>query len=242
MQPILSEQAKSFADAAVLTSGGVESSVLIGLLARAGYRVHPLYVRFGLRWEEAELAHIELYLRTLANGNVRPLTLLELPMSDVYSGHWSVGGSEVPGSDTPDEAVYLPGRNLLLSAKASVWCALNGVHVLCFGSLSANPFSDATRQFFTAMRDSAAAALSHDLHLERPFEQMHKDQVISLGADLPLHLSLSCLQPRKNQNWNALPYLHCGRCNKCAERQSAFARCGLQDAAFCTKTHATAEA
>ena len=42
-----------------------------------------------------------------------------------------------------------------------------------------------------------------------------------LGAGVPLELTLSCLAPREG--------LHCGRCNKCHERQAAFAAAGLAD-------------
>jgi len=38
---------------------------------------------------------------------------------------------------------------------------------------------------------------------------------------LPLHLTLTCLQPHDG--------LHCGRCNKCEERRRAFAEAGVAD-------------
>jgi 7-cyano-7-deazaguanine synthase len=37
----------------------------------------------------------------------------------------------------------------------------------------------------------------------------------------PFHLSFSCLQPHGLR--------HCGRCNKCAERQLAFRKAGVPD-------------
>ena len=37
---------------------------------------------------------------------------------------------------------------------------------------------------------------------------------MELGRDMPLELTFSCIDPRDG--------LHCGRCNKCAERQEAF--------------------
>src|SRR5947209_1697567 len=42
---------------AVLVSGGLDSAVLLAESARERPSVFPLYVRFGLLWEEAELAH-----------------------------------------------------------------------------------------------------------------------------------------------------------------------------------------
>ncbi len=80
---------------AVLTSGGVDSAVLVADLARQGWVVHPLYIRFGLAWEAAEEAHLRRFLDTLpANLRPRPLVVLDLPIADVYGAHWSVSGAE----------------------------------------------------------------------------------------------------------------------------------------------------
>ena len=39
-----------------------------------------------------------------------------------YASHWAVEGRP-PAYDTPDEDVYLPGRNVILLSKAAVYCA-----------------------------------------------------------------------------------------------------------------------
>ena len=108
---------------AVLTSGGVDSAVLVADLARRGWSVQPLYIRFGLTWEATEEAHLRRFLNALpANLQAEPLVVFDLPIADLYGAHWSVSGAGVPDDTTPDSAVYLPGRNLLLLAKCSVWC------------------------------------------------------------------------------------------------------------------------
>ena len=50
---------------------------------------------------------------------------------------------------------------------------------------------------------------------------MNKQQVMALGRNLPLELTFSCIAPAGG--------LHCGRCNKCAERQNAFRDAGITD-------------
>src|SRR5262249_8947693 len=116
--------------------------------------------------------------------------------------------------ETSDEAVYLPGRNLLLAAKASVWCHLHGVTSLAFGCLRANPFPDSTGGFFAALEAVVNQALGGRIRLIRPFERLGKDDVVRRGAGLPLHETFSCLRPVGDR--------HCGECNKCAERQRGF--------------------
>ena len=44
---------------------------------------------------------------------------------------------------------------------------------------------------------------------------------MALGAHQPLELTFSCLAP--------VGEIHCGRCNKCAERQAAFQAVGQPD-------------
>ena len=41
-----------------------------------------------------------------------------------------------------------PGRNLLLTVKAAVWCRLRECRTLALGSLGSNPFPDSTPEFF----------------------------------------------------------------------------------------------
>ena len=54
----------------------------------------------------------------------------------------------VADADTPDDAVFLPGRNVLLLAKPLLWCLLNGVRELATAPLASNPFPDATPEFY----------------------------------------------------------------------------------------------
>src|SRR5213592_3819534 len=107
---------------AVLASGGLDSAVLLAEAARAYPAVFPLYVRVGSFWEAAEREHLGRFLGAIAGPSLRPLVVLDQPVADVYGPHWSLTGKGVPGADTPDDAVFLPGRNVLLLAKPLLWC------------------------------------------------------------------------------------------------------------------------
>lgn len=201
-------------EVAVLVSGGLESAILCVDLLRQFRRVHPLYVRFGLRWEQVELAWLTQYLNAVERPGLCPLAILDEPVSEIYGRHWSVGGSDVPDAASPDEAVYLPGRNLLFITKAAVWCRMRNVERLALGSLGTNPFSDSTPEFFQQMETVVNQAMDGRLRILRPFDRMHKHEVLKRGTDLPLQLTFSCLSP--------VDGLHCGQCNKCAERRHGF--------------------
>lgn len=189
-------------DVCALVSGGLDSCVLVAELAKRFRKVHPVYIRQGLIWERAELRHLRQYLRAIGVG---PLTVLDMPVRDLYGKHWGVTGQRVPGARTRDETVYLPGRNLMLLSKAAVFCELRKIPVIAVGMLAGNPFPDATPKFF---RDFSRTS---GVKVIVPFRKLSKAEVARRGRHLPLHLSFSCLAPQNGR--------HCGRCNKCAERQ-----------------------
>ena len=206
----------------ILVSGGVDSAVLLADQARNGWIVHPIYVRFGLSWEATEEAHLRQFLGTLPPElETRPLVVLDLPIADVYGAHWSVSGTDVPDETTSDSAVYLPGRNLLLLSKASIWCVLNGVETIALGTLKGNPFADSSPDFFARFGALMERGLEHTLSVLTPLSDMTKSEVLELGRHLALKHTFSCIAPVNGH--------HCGRCNKCAERREGFAGAGMVD-------------
>jgi 7-cyano-7-deazaguanine synthase len=200
-------------DVAVLV-GGADSAVLAIELIGSFDRVYPLYVRFGLRWERNELAGLEAFLKAVARPGLEPLRVLDEPMADVYGEHWSTGCGDVPDAEAPDDAVYLPGRNLLLIAKAAAWCSVRGIGSIALGSLASNPFPDSTPEFDGELEALLCRAFGSRISLLRPYAELTKADVLRRGSALPLWLTFSCLQPRDGR--------HCGRCNKCAERRRGF--------------------
>jgi len=133
-------------------------------------------------------------------------------MRDVYPAtHWAVRGHP-PAFDTPDEEVYLVGRNLVLLAKAAVFCCQRRIPRIALGPLAGNPFPDATPAFFGAMGRAASLGLDHAIEIVAPYGTLHKADVVRRGLELgvPLDLTLSCMNPKED--------LHCGQCSKCRER------------------------
>jgi 7-cyano-7-deazaguanine synthase len=186
--------------------------------------MHPLYVSAGLAWEASELTALD---RLLASspfaGRTEPLARLSFTVHDLYPAtHWALRGTP-PAFDTPDEDVYLTGRNVALLSKAAIYCAQQGLDRIVLAPLAGNPFPDATPQFFETMARALSLGLDHPLAIEAPFAAMHKSDVIRLGIELgvPLALTLSCMNPQGG--------LHCGRCSKCRERRDAFRAADIAD-------------
>ncbi len=217
----------------VLISGGLDSCVLLGVMAKKFREVFPAYVRCGLRWEEAELHWLRRYLAALSEkiskhprpeGVIHPMSILEMPARDVYESHWSISGKrnprlgaatprlQVPGRDSDDREVYLPARNLLLLAKAAAFCAVRNIQSIAMGQLRGNPFPDAASAFLASAQQTLSRALDRRIRILTPFRNSSKEEVAALGKRLefPLEFSFSCLAPTRRHR-------RCRKCNKCAE-------------------------
>jgi 7-cyano-7-deazaguanine synthase len=209
---------------AVLFSGGLDSAVLLADEATRGV-VQPIYISAGLAWEAAERRVADGLLASGVGGAaVRPLVALTVDMVDVYAAtHWAVQGKP-PEYHTPDEDVYLPGRNIVLLGKAAVFCAAGQIGRLVIGTLDHNPFPDATSEFREAMAAALSLGLAHPIRIDAPFARASKADVIRRGValDVPLNLTLSCMSP-------APAARHCGLCSKCRERHEAFVEAGVAD-------------
>jgi len=213
---------------AVLVSGGLDSDVLLAECARRYAKVWPIYIRQGLAWESAERHWLKAFIRKIRLSAVQPLQVFSLPMADVYGPHWSTGRRPAPGARSRDKAVYLPGRNMLLSLKAAVFAVQHRVGTLALGSLDHNPFPDAAPRFYAQWGKALAAGLGSPLRVVAPYRRLGKAEVIRRGRRWPLELSFSCIAPSGRR--------HCGRCNKCAERRRAFKAAGIGDETSYAKT------
>ena len=140
---------------AVLVSGGLDSAILLAdMVNRKFPKVWPIFIQCGLYWEKTELHYLKKFINALEAPNLGELVVLDIPVGDLYKDHWSLTGINVPDLESPDEAVFLPGRNVLLTAKSLLWCNLNQVKSLSLAVLESNPFPDATDSFFLGMEQT----------------------------------------------------------------------------------------
>ena len=204
----------------VLT-GGLDSAVLAAETSAHGHTVFPLYIRFGYSWEEWELKGLRDFLAAGPCSSILPLTVLSLCGAEICGKHWATNGKDVPGIHSPPEAVALPARNLLLLSHALAFSAARNCQTIMLGTLKGNPFPDATASFFAKVSELSNAATGLRIDILSPYSDLNKHELIQRAKRLPLELTFSCLSPKEGK--------HCGSCNKCAERISAFTKADIED-------------
>jgi 7-cyano-7-deazaguanine synthase len=87
--------------------------------------------------------------------------------------------------------------------------------------LQANPFPDATPEFFHDYAAVVNRAVGGHTTVETPYANLAKADVVRMGKDMPLQHTFSCMSPVGER--------HCGRCGKCAERGRAFIAANVPD-------------
>src|SRR4029453_12865002 len=122
----------------VLFSAGLDSAVLAADALTRG-PVRPIHVSVGFAWEAEERAMAaRLFAAPPFAGRIDPLVPLTFDMRDVFpASHWAVRG-EPPAFDTPDEDVYIHGRNVILASKAAVYLSRERIAQLLIGTLAGN--------------------------------------------------------------------------------------------------------
>jgi 7-cyano-7-deazaguanine synthase len=206
---------------AVLVSGGLDSAVLLAEAVQDRAAVHPIYVRTGMHWESVEQQFLARFLDAVRAPNLKPLVILNQPAEDVYGEHWSITGRSAPTASDPNDADFLPGRNILLFAKPLIWCCLNGIGELATAPLASNPFPDATPEFYDDLAAVVSRGMNATVRILRPYAELHKADVIRRGRHLPLELTFTCITPDGGRP--------CGRCIKCGERQTGFRDADVSD-------------
>src|SRR5688572_29007257 len=164
---------------AVLFSAGLDSAVLLADARRQG-RVLPIYISVGFAWEAEERAMAARLFASPSFASLPPPVELQFDLRDVFGpDHWAVRGAP-PAFDTPDEDVYIHGRNVILLSKAAVYLSARVKAAsarLLLGTLAGNPFADATPEFFAAQARALSLGLATPIVIEAPYAAMKKSDV-----------------------------------------------------------------
>ena len=206
---------------AVLASGGLDSAVLTAEYLGEGRVVQPIYVRFGLAWEETEETHLRRFLDTLQGSGLRPLVTLAPPGRRHVRRSLEPLRRRRPRRRHPRRSRLPTGAEPAPLGEVVDLVCPPRLSTIAFGTLKGNPFADSSREFFGDVESLVQTAVDHRLEIATPFSELDKAHVLELGRHLQLQHTFSCINPTAG--------VHCGRCNKCAERQRAFEEASIDD-------------
>ncbi len=210
--------------AVVLFSGGLDSTVLASHLLSQGAEVRLLSIDYGQRHAK-ELAHGEALAKHM---NLPRKSLLLPDLGDLLKGSSLTDDSvELPEGHYAEEsmkATVVPNRNMILLALAGGYALSSGFDTIAYAAHAGDHFiyPDCRPKFAEAMEKALGLADWNDLSLYRPFVDMTKADLVSLGTELgtPLEMTWSCYAGMD---------VHCGKCGTCVERKEAFELAKVHD-------------
>ena len=187
--------------ASVCFSGGLDSAVLLADGAPRHDAVQPIYVSAGLAWEAAEARAIARLLAVAPFAGARRPRRDARASTCATSTRRRTGRStgQPPAYDTPDEDVYLDGRNIVLLVEGGG--VLRAARHRAPRARPARGQSVSRRDAGVLRRDGARAvarARPAARRSRRRSADLHKADVIRRGVELgvPLELTLSCMNPQ----------------------------------------------
>lgn len=204
----------------LLVSGGLDSLALVYFFLEKKFAVWPIYVKCNLGWEKAEIIWLKKALKSVRSPRLRPLAVLPLSLGHAYDKNWSRTG-KTPSHRSSDASVFLPARNLLMATQACLFLYAKNVSRLAFGTLKGNPFQDGNRSYFRLLGSVLSKSFGRPIQVIGPFLGKTKKDIALRFQHLDLASSFSCINPKG--------LMHCGICNKCAERKKAFRAAGIKD-------------
>jgi 7-cyano-7-deazaguanine synthase len=185
-----------------LMSGGLDSTVMAILAKEAGVTQYPLFVNYGQRFLEREMAACE--------GIVARFALPKLEIVDVRGyGRLIRSGLTDDRLDVVSDA-FTPGRNALFLLLGAAYAYSVGVNVVSIGLLNEETllFPDQSNRFLEASGTAFGLALDRNIEIVAPMRSFFKRDVIELARRKGISGTYSCHSGAEEP---------CGYCISCQE-------------------------
>lgn len=217
--------------AVVLLSGGLDSYTAGALVARDGYELYALTVRYG-QVHARELAAARRVAHALG---VAKHSELQVDLAS-FGGSALVGDGNIPKDRDLDRqqdipSTYVPARNTVFLSLALAWAEAIGATAIVIGvnALDYSGYPDCRPEYLEAFERLAALATragvqGSTLRIRAPLLDMTKAEIIRIGLTLNLDYGLthSCYDPARDGR-------PCGRCDSCLLRAKGFREAGADD-------------
>lgn len=219
------------AQAVVLLSGGIDSTVLLHRVAgeRGGASIHALSFDYGQR-HRRELACAEAQAAAVGVASYRSIDISFLGDLLRAGSTLIAGGEAVPDLSGLDEEAltqpptYVPNRNMMLLSMAAAYAEAQGIHDLFYGAQAQDEYGywDCTTDFLRAINATLALNRREAVTVHAPLIAASKADNVREGLALDVNFG---------ETWSCYRggTLACGSCPTCVERLNAFAAVGVND-------------
>ncbi len=213
--------------AAVLASGGMDSTVAMAIAKNDGYDIAALHLNYGQRTERREqkaFQDIADYYRAATKLIVTVGHFAAIGGSSLTDSALEVSKADLESKDIPTS--YVPFRNGNILAIAASWAEVIGAEAIYIGAseVDSSGYPDARDEFLKAFEKAIDLGTKPETKIKivAPLIKMTKKEIVLKGAELnvPFELTWSCY---KNSE------LACGECDSCALRLRGFQEAGLDD-------------
>jgi 7-cyano-7-deazaguanine synthase len=185
-----------------LVSGGLDSTLVAKLAQEEGIKQYPLFVDYGQRSCDRELAACR---RAMIDLN------LSEPKVANLSGYGELihSGLTDPHLHVVQDA-FTPGRNMLFLLTAAAYAYQVGADAVSIGLLheSDSLFPDQTSAFLQAAENLIKRCMGRNIKVIAPLSTFHKADVVALAKLKSIQNTYSCHMGGENA---------CGECIACNE-------------------------
>jgi 7-cyano-7-deazaguanine synthase len=219
--------------AVCLLSGGLDSSVCLGLARKQGYESYALSFDYGQRHR----VELEAAARVAKFWGARDHKIARIDLR-IFGGSALTDDIAVPKHDSVEQiaggipVTYVPARNTIFLSYALAWAEVLAAENIFLGvnAIDYSGYPDCRPEFIHAYEKMANLATktgvegTTHVQIHTPLIKLSKADIVKLGAGLGLDFSLthSCYDPDAQGR-------ACGRCDSCLLRQKGFAEAGLAD-------------
>jgi len=220
------------ANAVVLLSGGLDSTVALYLAKSRGFNVIALSFDYGQRHSR----ELEAAKEVVKKAGVEEHVIVSLNMnswggSSLTDKDMNVEDGDIDREDIPD--TYVPARNMVFLSVAASIAEANGSQDIFIGvsEVDYSGYVDCRQEFIDAMENAInlgtvmGAEKNMPIKIHAPFVNKTKADEIRLGMELGVDFSLtwSCYRGGEKP---------CGTCDSCLLRAKAFKEAGYDDPAL----------
>ncbi|MES3110091.1 7-cyano-7-deazaguanine synthase [Sphingomonas aurantiaca] len=169
-----------------LVSGGLDSTLVARLAQEQGVRQHPLFIDYGQRARDRELA--------ACRASMRSLGLDEPAIADLSGYGRLIRSGLTDTSLRVFEDAFTPGRNMLFLLTAAAHAYQHNADAISIGLLHEDTslFPDQTSAFLSEAEALITRSMGRTIRVLAPLAQFHKHDVVTLAEQKGIHGTYSC--------------------------------------------------